>query len=60
MEDNKTGIKHLVIRLLGDEDSNIEKLWYDKPASIWLEALPIGNGHLGGMVYGGTKIFKFN
>ena len=58
MEDNKTGIKHLVIRLLGDEDSNTEKLWYDKPASIWLEALPIGNGHLGGMVYGGTKTFQ--
>ena len=58
MEDNKTGIKHLVIRLLGDEDSNTEKLWYDKPASIWLEALPIGNGHLGGMIYGGTKTFQ--
>ena len=30
------------------------KLWYDKPASQWLEALPIGNSHLGAMVYGGT------
>ena len=29
-------------------------LWYDKPASHWLEALPIGNSHLGAMVYGGT------
>ncbi|MBO7466512.1 MAG: glycoside hydrolase family 95 protein [Bacteroidaceae bacterium] len=28
------------------------KLWYDKPASIWEEALPLGNGHLGAMVYG--------
>ena len=31
------------------------KLWYSKPASQWLEALPIGNSHLGAMVYGGTN-----
>ena len=31
------------------------RLWYDKPASQWLEALPIGNSHLGAMVYGGTS-----
>ena len=30
------------------------KLWYDKPAIHWLQALPIGNSHLGAMVYGGT------
>ncbi len=29
------------------------KLWYDKPATDWYEALPIGNGTLGAMVYGG-------
>ncbi|SFC03546.1 alpha-L-fucosidase 2 [Parapedobacter composti] len=29
------------------------KLFYDKPASEWNEALPIGNGRLGGMVFGG-------
>ncbi len=27
-------------------------LWYDKPASDWNEALPIGNGRLGMMIYG--------
>ena len=32
------------------------QLWYDKPASHWLQALPIGNSHLGAMVYGGTDI----
>ena len=58
MENKKSAIKHLVVRLRGEEDNNTEKLWYDKPASIWLEALPIGNGHLGGMVYGGTKSFQ--
>ncbi len=30
-------------------------LWYDKPASHWLEALPIGNSMMGAMVYGGTS-----
>ena len=30
-----------------------QTLWYDKPASSWEEALPIGNGFMGGMVYGG-------
>ena len=29
-------------------------LWYEKPASQWVEALPIGNGRLGVMVFGGT------
>lgn len=28
------------------------KLWYNKPAANWNEALPIGNGRLAGMVYG--------
>ena len=32
------------------------RLWYDKPASHWLEALPIGNSHMGAMVYGGTDM----
>ena len=31
------------------------KLWYDKPATHWLEALPIGNSQLGAMVYGGVE-----
>jgi hypothetical protein len=26
------------------------RLWYDRPAEIWVEALPIGNGRLGAMV----------
>ena len=30
------------------------KLWYSRPATSWLEALPLGNSHLGAMVYGGT------
>lgn len=27
-------------------------LWYDKPARVWTEALPLGNGRLGAMVFG--------
>ena len=30
-------------------------LWYNRPAAHWLEALPIGNSHMGAMVYGGTN-----
>lgn len=30
-------------------------LWYEKPASIWEEALPIGNGRSGAMVFGQTS-----
>lgn len=28
------------------------KLWYNEPARAWVEALPLGNGSLGAMVYG--------
>lgn len=31
------------------------KLWYTKPASQWVEALPVGNGRLGGMIFGGVE-----
>jgi len=29
-------------------------LTYDKPATKWTEALPVGNGRIGAMVFGGT------
>jgi len=32
----------------------MNRLWYDKPSSVWNEALPLGNGRLGAMVFGGT------
>ncbi len=28
-------------------------LWYDRPARYWVEALPVGNGRLGAMTFGG-------
>ena len=31
------------------------KLWYERPATQWVEALPVGNGRLGAMVFGGIE-----
>lgn len=31
-----------------------EVLWYQQPAQAWTQALPVGNGRLGGMVFGGV------
>lgn len=38
------------------------KLWYDEPARVWAEALPLGNGRLGAMVFGtpGTEHIQLN
>ena len=36
------------------ENENL-RLWYNKPATKWTEALPIGNGSLGAMIYGGIE-----
>src|SRR5882757_9073805 len=33
-------------------DSDKLKLWYRQPARAWEEALPLGNGHTGAMVFG--------
>ena len=32
-----------------------EVLWYDAPAGVWLEALPLGNSNMRAMVYGGVQ-----
>ena len=34
--------------------SSVE-LWYQQPAEVWMESLPIGNGRIGAMVYGGIE-----
>lgn len=31
------------------------KMWYDEPADEWMKSLPIGNGRLSGMVFGGVS-----
>jgi alpha-L-fucosidase 2 len=54
-------IKKLLILLVGIlplrafcQENNL-KLWYTKPAKVWTEALPVGNGRLGAMIFGGVK-----
>ena len=37
------------------ETPNNLNLWYNKPAQKWTEALPIGNGRLGAMIFGGVE-----
>jgi alpha-L-fucosidase 2 len=54
------GISILVLSLLLYAGSRLQAqenpvLWYDRPAIYWEEALPIGNGRLGAMVYGGIS-----
>ena len=38
------------------------KLWYDAPATVWEEALPLGNGRIGAVVYGNPlqEIYQLN
>jgi alpha-L-fucosidase 2 len=41
----------LLLPVLAYSQSNL-KVWYNQPAKIWTEALPVGNGRLGAMVFG--------
>ena len=37
----------------------MHRLWYDRPAGNWNEALPLGNGFMGAMCFGGTLADRF-
>lgn len=37
------------------QDQTASKLWYRQPARQWTEALPLGNGRLGAMLFGGPE-----
>ena len=45
-----------------DAQKNNMLLWYDKPAKDWNEALPIGNGRIGAMIFGrpDTELIQLN
>lgn len=45
-----------------DKVASPETLWFDRPASMWEQALPLGNGTLGAMVFGGIDkdVIQFN
>jgi alpha-L-fucosidase 2 len=52
------GLAPSVVRAADANDaagSEALKLWYRKPATRWVEALPLGNGRLGAMVWGGIE-----
>jgi alpha-L-fucosidase 2 len=46
---------NLVLIFCGQLFAGELKLWYSQPAKTWVEALPVGNGYLGAMIYGGTS-----
>ena len=53
----KVGVPLIFIVFIGlssckKETQLSEQLWYDTPSENWFEALPLGNGRLGAMVYG--------
>ena len=41
---------------LFDEPDREYVMWYNKPAAEWTEALPVGNGRLGGMLFGNPAV----
>ena len=43
-------------RTVHDRPDSSHLLWYPSPAERWFEALPIGNGRCGGMVYSGHHV----
>ncbi|WP_372846493.1 glycoside hydrolase N-terminal domain-containing protein, partial [Pontiella sp.] len=53
---NKFSYKEAVaVQPLNQPPEEELSLWYNEPATYWEEALPIGNGRLGAMVYGGVS-----
>ncbi|MDZ7723873.1 MAG: glycoside hydrolase family 95 protein [candidate division KSB1 bacterium] len=42
----------LIAQCLLAQTDSLLRLWYDQPAEYWVEALPVGNGRLGAMVFG--------
>lgn len=42
--------------------SSSTTLWYTEPAANWDEALPVGNGRIGGMIFGkvGDELIQLN
>ena len=44
-----------IITIVSSAIAQGNKLWYKKPARVWPEALPVGNGRLGAMVFGGVQ-----
>lgn len=41
--------------MLKAQAQTTSRLWYNKPASKWTEALPVGNSRIGAMIYGDPR-----
>ncbi|HMP82833.1 MAG TPA: glycoside hydrolase family 95 protein [Verrucomicrobiota bacterium] len=50
-----SGLLFALSSAAGNPASSGSTLWYKQPASAWVEALPVGNGRLGAMVFGGVQ-----
>src|SRR5204862_3384776 len=51
----QTGCALFVASSLQAAGTNDLRLWFSKPAAKWTEALPIGNGRMGAMIFGGIS-----
>ena len=50
-----TGVLALSACTEESSKDNDQRLWYDEPATAWLEALPLGNSRMSAMIYGGVQ-----
>lgn len=59
MKHFKTYLAAMALALSGCQSATdscgTTELWYAQPAKVWMESLPIGNGRLGAMTYGGIE-----
>lgn len=59
MKHFKTYLAAMALALSGchsaTDSCETTELWYAQPAKVWMESLPIGNGRLGAMTYGGIE-----
>lgn len=59
MKHFKTYLAAMALALSGCQSAadscGTTELWYAQPAKVWMESLPIGNGRLGAMTYGGIE-----
>lgn len=53
------GVLLLSASCMRDEEPQVLELWYNEPAVSWQEALPLGNGLTGAMVFGGISSEQF-
>lgn len=49
------GLAFIVLAGLAAAADAPDRLWYRRPAGKWTEALPVGNGRMGAMVFGGIR-----